>query len=849
MSVEAQNKVSSNAKGLGTNHYKEREKFMKNFTSCRGTKKVCMHQLSIFLWVALVSLLSLNACSNSNDGNTTPSSLVVSGTAVAGVAIQGSVYAKDAAGIVQGPFAIKPDGSFSLTTTGVTAPLFLKAEGVANGSRVTLYSVALEAGMSNINPMTDLTLAMAAGANHGQDTWDDPAKYRDLVTTSSLSLALKNLRNLIQPFLTAHDAGNADPFKDPIQFGKGLDAVFDRLSFEIQRTDGTLTVISRINGATLATIQIAQIGNASPINVDSHPSLKFAKKEILSWDGPSGMVPGVGLDVVSMNLGGTCVTFDQALNEASHSDTDYGIKVIETTEELISSMNVSASTSVKVGLYSYSGNARATYATDMIKDSYSVYVLAYIKYTGPSFNIQNTKLKSEWADIYSKNYPLFRNTCGDRYLSTITTGGNFMGILKITTTSDQEKSAITADIKGKYSGIFSGGTANASFRSNMESLAKQYNATISIQAIGPPLRNIPTNLAGFLDTMETFYTDAKACADDYTKCAYTATFSDYMDLASGTPEIANQTNAINTLINYNNQYAPLLSDIDYMLAQPKSFQTFDTALFTTYRGNIVDSQRKVLNAASACEVSSIECTVPESLLDPATVKSILPKRKEIVPQKCSDYKSNFPSLTTNDEYKMYLGGDLTKPYWLYCNNMNTNTPVEYLSLVNYSPISTSPSYNYASLVNYDRSIFTVYNKLKVLVLADHLTVVRDDLSFATSLSTRLPNDFGQNILYGEAYTMWEHNDWDAAHQGHANLDFSGLPFQIGEDVGWTASTSDYSDHNWEFKAWVNDNTDRPNGGSRKIEMSADRKTAKVHIAGYPGQIIPSGDLILKWSGQ
>ena len=826
---------------------------MKKFTSDRRTKKVYVHKLSICIWVALVSLLSLNACTNSNDGNATPSSLVVSGTAVAGLPIQGSIYAKDISGVVQGPYAIHPDGSFSLTATGLTGPLFLKAEGVANGGRITLYSVALEDGMSNINPMTDLILAMATGANHGQDTWDDPAKYKDLVTTASLSLAITNLKNLIQPFLTAHDAENADPFKDPIQFGKGLDAVFDRLSFEINKADGTLTVISRINGTTLATIQIAQINNASPINVDEHPSLKFAKKEILSWDGPSGMTPGVGLDVVSMDLGGTCVTFDQALNEASHTDTDYGIKVIETTEELISSMSVSANTSVKVGLYSYSGNARATYATEMIKDSYSVYVLAYIKYTGPSFNIQNTKLKSEWADKYSTNYPLFRSTCGDRYLSTITTGGNFMGILKITTTSDQEKNAVTADIKGKYSGVFTGGTASASFRNNMESLAKQYNATINIQAIGPPLRNLPTDLAGFLDTMETFYTDAKACADDYTQCAYTATFSDYMDLASGTPDIANQTKAINTLINYNNQYAPLLSDIAYMLAQPKSFETFDTAVLTTARGNILDSQTKVLNAASDCANSSIECSVPEGLLDPATVRSILPKRKEIVPQKCSDYKSNFPSLTTNDEYKMYLGGDLTKPYWLYCNNMNTDTPVEYLSLVNYSPISTSPSYNYSSLINWDRQIFTVYTKLKVLVLTDHLTVVRDDVSFATSLSTRLPNDFGQNISYGEAYTHWEHNDWDATHQGHANLDFTGLPFHIGEDVDWTPSTSNWSDSNWEFKAWYYDNDahagERPNGGTRRIEMSADRKTAKVHIAGNEGQIVPSGDLILKWSGQ
>lgn len=796
-----------------------------------------MHQFSIFMLVALVSLLSLNACSN----NATPSSQVVFGTAVAGLPIQGSVYVKDIAGVVQGPYAIKPDGSFSLIVTGLTAPFFLKAEGVANGSKVTLYSIALETGMTNINPMTDLSLAMAGGTNHGQDTWDDPAKYKDILTTASLSLAIKNLRNLIQPFLKAHDAENADPFKDPIQFGKGLDAVFDRLSFEIQRTDGTLTVISRINGATLATIQIAQIADASPINVDGHPSLMIKPRVVLSWDGPSGMDFGAGLDAVSMNLGGNCVTYDN-ISQAGSTETKYGIDVIETTEDVISAVNVSASTSVKVGLYSYSGSAKATYAKEMIKDSYSVYVLAYVDFTGYSFNLSNTKLKSDWAQIFSTNYPQFRNSCGDRYLSTITTGGKYMGILKITTSSDQEKSAVTADIKGKYSGIFSGGTANASFRSRMESLAKQYHATIKVHAIGPPLQSLPTDLAGFFTTMETFYTDAKACADDHSKCAYKVTFADYVDIASGTPDISSQTSAMKTLINYNDQYSPLLSDIDYILAQPKSFETFDTAVLSAARGKIVDSQATVLNAASACADSSIECSVPKGLLDPTTV--ILPKRKGIVPQKCSDYKSNFPNLTTNDEYKMYLGGDLAKPYWLYCNNMNTDNPVEYLSLVNYSPLSTTPSYNYASLVNYDRTVYTVYEKLKVMVFPDHLTVVRNDTAFAASLASR-PGDGA--VSYGEASTFWIHNDWDASHQGHANLDFSGLPFFIGEDVDWIASTTG---NDSEFYNWVNDDTQRPNGGKRKIEMSSDRKRATVHIAGYTtSQIVPKGDLILKWVGQ
>lgn len=795
---------------------------------CGRRMKVSMHCFWTASWCLLIALLSLTACSTSSD-----SGKVVFGTAAAGLPIQGSVYVRDAAGVTRGPYKIKPEGGFSLDVTGLAAPIFLKAEGAAGGSRVSLYSVALEPGMTNINPMTDLALTMAAGANHGQDVWDDPSKFKGNVTAISLSAALADIRNHIQPFLTAHGAEKADPFKDPIQLGSGLDAVFDRLSFSIQKTDGTVSVISRIDGTTLATTRISQIGSVSPIRVDNPSSLLTTASDYgLVWDSNTPMDFGVGLDAVSKDLKDTCVE-GQPGQPKGNTQTNYKIEVIEAASQVTSDLEISASTSVKVGLYAYQGSARADYTQEVIQDGNSVYVLVSIDVIGSKVDLGNVKLKPEWADY--TNYTSFRKACGDKYLSTITAGAKLSGILKITTTSDQEKSTITADIKGKYRSGFSGTNVHASFKESLQSLSDQYHASLEVLAVGPPLRSTPDDLAGFLSVIDSFYEDATKCSTDYTKCAYHVAFQDYPGSQSQT--ISKQITAMNTLVNYNNQYAPLLSDIAYILAQPTLFEPFDAAALKTTQSTIAKSGNKVLDAASDCSTDSSNCTVPDDLLDPTTVS--LPKRNQVVPQKCSDYKSNFPNLTKNDEYRMYLGGDLAKPYWLYCDGMNTDTPKEYLTLKYYSPKSDTPSYNFASFVGSGGQRHTVYNKLRVSVFADHLTVARDDTSFASTTG-------GDMISYGEASTYWEHNDWDATHQGHANIDLTGLSFAVDDSVMWNRSGGGTEFSNW----WPYDyqNQGRPNAGDKSVQIQNDRKKIDLWIAGVGGKIVPSGDLILKWVG-
>ena len=117
---------------------------------------------TIYLVLAVVVFI-INGCGGGGGG----SAPVVSGVAASGSPLIGQVSMVDAKGTAAAgsPMTLNPDGSFAFNVSGLTPPFIMKAAGTIGGTSVTMFSVAMGPGTANINPMSNIVVAAAAGVN------------------------------------------------------------------------------------------------------------------------------------------------------------------------------------------------------------------------------------------------------------------------------------------------------------------------------------------------------------------------------------------------------------------------------------------------------------------------------------------------------------------------------------------------------------------------------------------------------------------------------------------------------------------------------------------------------------
>lgn len=119
----------------------------------------------------------------------------VSGVAAAGAAIYGKVTAKDSNGSQAGPVFTDKNGNFTLDVTGLIPPFILKVDGKTGTEPYVLYSATFQTSSVNINPFTNLALAVASGIDPSQVFGPQSQKPGAIVNDSAMQTALLRKRN------------------------------------------------------------------------------------------------------------------------------------------------------------------------------------------------------------------------------------------------------------------------------------------------------------------------------------------------------------------------------------------------------------------------------------------------------------------------------------------------------------------------------------------------------------------------------------------------------------------------------------------------------------------------------
>jgi fibronectin type 3 domain-containing protein len=252
---------------------------MKNFSakvgfyqnSKRMPKGVSMKKLvkvacSAITMLSLVTLgFALAGCGGSGGGGV-QSSQVVSGTAAVGSPMIGQVNIKDSSTPSKTKTTtIGSDGTFAFDVTDMKAPYVLQANGSLSGTNYTLYSYAEGTGIANVNPLSNMIVAGAAGVNDPSTVYTnmDPATLQKVGT--NLSTTVADMQQKLQPLLALYGAGQTNPMTAPYTANHlGLDAMFD--SVKITLSNGSFSIVNAQSNAVICTGQVTNIANGTFTN-------------------------------------------------------------------------------------------------------------------------------------------------------------------------------------------------------------------------------------------------------------------------------------------------------------------------------------------------------------------------------------------------------------------------------------------------------------------------------------------------------------------------------------------------------------------------------------------------------
>jgi hypothetical protein len=346
---------------------------------------------------------------------------------------------------------------------------------------------------------------------------------------------------------------------------------------------------------------------------------------VREFEQSEGMAYGVGFDSVSGVVRGDCVvrTEPESPVGVAGQEVVFKLRQITSSSELAKELNISASASLRAAFGKVS--AKATYVSQQNINQFSVYLIADVSVTNPTRRMRDIKLTDEaWKLLELKGEDLFRDRCGDEFLSGITTGGEYIAILQITTKTEEERENVSVSVRAKGTG----GTwsAGADFKFALESISKEYEVEVTSFQQGGDTTDVPDTVDEIIERAVNFPEQVEGNE----AFAFSAFFQDYkaLDLPDGRNpiDVENQKRVIEKLADYYLFYSDVLNNIEYVFKNAEQFEDFDSVELSIRANEIRSTLNGLVQSASECFDNYISCKLPDDL---PSSKVVLPNRKTI----------------------------------------------------------------------------------------------------------------------------------------------------------------------------------------------------------------------------
>ncbi len=185
----------------------------------------------------------------------------VSGVAATGSPLVGQVTLRDSSSVRKDKVTvIANDGSFSIDVADMQGPFILKATGSADGVSRTMFSFADKPGTVNINPLSTVAVASAAGVDDPATVFDKPDAATLDKIKSGMPGSVNTLKLKLKVLLDGFSVASADPIRDPFTADHtGLDGLFDNVKIVLAK--GTLTITNAATGAVIFTAEVRDVAS------------------------------------------------------------------------------------------------------------------------------------------------------------------------------------------------------------------------------------------------------------------------------------------------------------------------------------------------------------------------------------------------------------------------------------------------------------------------------------------------------------------------------------------------------------------------------------------------------------
>ncbi|KLL10629.1 hypothetical protein FrCorBMG51_16735 [Protofrankia coriariae] len=194
-----------------------------------------------------------------------------------------------------------------------------------------------------------------------------------------------------------------------------------------------------------------------------------------------GMALGVGINDLNGAIGAVqAVTFADVESPTGDlgAEIEYETRLINSSEQLMSSLGVTVSAEGRYGLFQSEG--KFDFAERSRFNSQSTFLVARTYMTTGFQRIVNPQPTDDAkALVADGRTDRFRERYGDLFINGIRSGGEYLAVISITSQRTEDQSKLAVSLKASFDGIAAGGSVDASLKKEIEEIRSRSEVRVS----------------------------------------------------------------------------------------------------------------------------------------------------------------------------------------------------------------------------------------------------------------------------------------------------------------------------------------------------------------------------------
>ncbi|MFG2669042.1 hypothetical protein ACGFY6_32985 [Streptomyces sp. NPDC048387] len=321
-----------------------------------------------------------------------------------------------------------------------------------------------------------------------------------------------------------------------------------------------------------------------------------------------GMDFTVGVDSATSSARNAAATGNPSpIPGGTGSIISFHMEQVETVEDLMDALGISAKANGGIGLFSAS--ARFNFAESCKVHSSSVFLIVSVQVTEAFQSIRQPGIDPSAAALLANGQTeRFKDEFGDLFVRGIRNGGQFFGVIEVLTRDETDAKAISAGLAASFSAFSGSGTFDTTFTHTVNS--HRTNVTCHIE--GGQKLELPTQIDTMTRRAVNFPGELAGHA-----VPYLALLNDYGVLPLPQPpnfiDLQHQKDVLIECARLRNLHQQWMNDLDYIGGHLDQFVDPDPARLSQLRNDISRDLNLIAAAASHAINKPKEAQLPTGL--------------------------------------------------------------------------------------------------------------------------------------------------------------------------------------------------------------------------------------------